>query len=102
MPNHQLIHEATFTSSNGYNKFINWVSSEFDLHLQDNSNGLDVFFPNGKLNIQKATNQDNTLVAKINFESNLQKQGTDIVNKIMTLYNKLANTSKININSPLI
>jgi hypothetical protein len=101
MPNHQLIREATFTSSNGYNKFINWVSGEFDLYLQDKSNGLDVFFPNGKLNIKKAIDQDNTLVAKINFESKLQNQGTDIINKIMALYNQLVNTSKINLN-PLI
>ena len=102
MSNHHLIREASFTSSKCYNKFINWVSGEFDLYLQDESNGLDVFFPNGKLNIQKAKNNDNSIVAEINFESKIREQGADIINQIMTIYNQLTNSFHINSKAPII
>jgi hypothetical protein len=93
MQQYQLIREASFNSSSSYNKFINWVSGEFDLQLQDELNGLQIFFPNGKLNINKTTCTDNNIVAEINFESNIQHQGNEIINQIMAIYNQLINSN---------
>ncbi len=34
-PYHQWIQRASITNEHLYNKFLNWISGEFDLYLQD-------------------------------------------------------------------
>ena len=55
-PYHQLNKKTLFDSNKRYYTFINWVSGEFDLYLQDESNGLHVYFPEGKFHITEWLN----------------------------------------------
>ena len=89
-PNHQLIRQTTFTSFKRYHKFINWVSGEFDLYLQDESNGLHVFFPEGKFHIKNGNEKDNAVVAEIHIESKVLQKGIDMIEEIMSVYYLLA------------
>ena len=64
-PYHQLIKKESFTNIFLYNKFLNWVSGEFDLLLQDESNNLKIFFPNAQLHIKKTTQSSNPIIIEI-------------------------------------
>ena len=41
---HQYQKEVLFISTKKYYQFLNWISGEFDLFLQDETNGLKVYF----------------------------------------------------------
>ncbi len=92
-PYHQLIRKTTFSSSKRYHKFINWVSGEFDLYLQDESNGLHVFFPEGKFHIKSDTENDTPVIAEIHLKSKVLQKGIDMIDEIMSVYNLLAKNS---------
>lgn len=88
-PYHKLNKIASFNSKNNYNTFINWVSGEFDLYLQDNSKGLDVFFPEGKFHIENEYVNGN-IIANITLESKILEKGFIIFNKIMSVYSLIS------------
>lgn len=92
-PFHQLKKKAFFDSNNKYQTFLNWVSAEFDLFLQDETNGLKIFFPEGKFHINNNNNYGK-VVAEINLESRTIDGGQVVFDKIIYVYNLL---SKANI-----
>ncbi|WP_430410432.1 hypothetical protein [Kordia sp.] len=89
-PYHELIRKTTFSSSKRYDKFLNWVSGEFDLYLQDESNGLHVFFPEGTFHIKNGDEKGNTVTAEIHLKSKVLQKGIDMIDEIMSVYNLLA------------
>ncbi len=46
--NNQIKEKLLFDSEAIYNKFLNWISGEFDLYPQDESEGLKIFCLKGK------------------------------------------------------
>ena len=88
-PYHQLNKKTSFNSTNKYHQFINWISGEFDLYLQDESNGLHVYFPEGKFHIINDFDNGN-VIAEINIESKILENGQLIFNKIMAVYTLLS------------
>lgn len=92
-PYHELIRKTTFSSSKRYEKFLNWVSGEFDLYLQDESNGLHVFFPEGKFHIKTDTQSEKPVIAEIHLKSKVLQKGIDMIEEIMSVYNLLAKNS---------
>jgi hypothetical protein len=80
--------EASFTSSKNYNQFLNWVSGEFDLLLQDDTDGLTIYFPAGNFIINDSQEEEN-IVAHISLNTKVEKKGEDILEKIMSLYDLL-------------
>lgn len=54
-----------------YYKFINWVSGEFDLYLQEEHNNLEVYFPNASFCIENCQNKYHhfNLIIKIKSKS---------------------------------
>tara|TARA_B110000285_G_C14810751_1_gene461850 strand:- start:360 stop:653 length:294 start_codon:yes stop_codon:yes gene_type:complete len=87
---HQYQKEVLFISTKKYYQFLNWISGEFDLFLQDETNGLKVYFPEGNFLIKVSTENESVL-AHINLSTNAEKKGEDILNKIMLLYKLLLN-----------
>ena len=86
---YELNKKARFTSSTKYDTFINWVSGEFDLYLQDEkSNGLSIFFPEGNFHIKNEI-ENGTIIADINLESKLLEKGHFVFEKIMSVYTLL-------------
>lgn len=92
-PYHQLNKKTFFKTSKRYYTFINWISGEFDLYLQDDSNGLQVFFPEGKFHITNKIN-NGKIIAEINLESRVLTNGQQVFNQIMSVYNHLSKTKK--------
>ncbi len=60
------------------------------MFLQDETNGLKVYFPEGNFLIKVSTENESVL-AHINFSTNAEKKGEDILNKIMSVYTLLLN-----------
>lgn len=44
---YRLVLKETILDLEFYHQFVNWVRSEFDLFLQDNSSGLKIYVPIG-------------------------------------------------------
>lgn len=91
-PFHKLNKKTLFNSKVKYNTFLNWISGEFDLFLQDESNGLKIFFPEGKFHIKNNIDQGK-IIAEINLESRTLDSGQLIFDKIMYVYNLLSKTN---------
>jgi hypothetical protein len=85
----QWVKRKSLANNDLYNKFLNWISGEFDLYLQDEQNGLDVFFPGGKFNINKAVEAKKGIVVEINVESKNRSLADSITNKIMSIHKHL-------------
>lgn len=45
--NHRLTFFEEFESFADFEQLLNWTSGEFELHLQENKDGLKVYYPNG-------------------------------------------------------
>ena len=85
-PYYELNKKTSFTSKSKYQTFVNWVSGEFDLYLQDEeSNGISVFFPDGNFHIKNEI-ENGAITATINLESKLLEKGHLIFSKIMSVY----------------
>jgi hypothetical protein len=77
--------EATFSCLKNYTQFLNWVSGEFNLLLQEETNGLHVYFPEGSFSIKNSKEKENIIV-HINLKTKVEKKGEDILKRIMSLY----------------
>tara|TARA_B110000091_G_C13536582_1_gene358608 strand:+ start:331 stop:615 length:285 start_codon:yes stop_codon:yes gene_type:complete len=80
--------EATLPCLKNYTQFLNWVSGEFDLFLQEETIGLYVYFPEGYFSIKNSKEKEKIIV-HINLKTKVEKEGEDILKRIMSLYNLL-------------
>ncbi|WP_296383458.1 hypothetical protein [Winogradskyella sp.] len=90
-PYHQWIQRESFASNLLYDKFLNWLSGEFDLYLQDEQNGLDVFFLNGRFSVKKVAVYKENIEIEINVISKDMSIGNSIANQIMSVHNHFEN-----------
>jgi len=88
-------HEISFSSSipeKYFDTFINWLSGEFDLYLQEQiSNRLTIFFPNGSIFIY--LKKENTII--ITVKNKNSNQCIDMMQKIIDFYNFYTSTKNI-------
>ncbi len=68
--------------------FLSWVSGAFDLYLQDEFNGLHVFFTEGNFHIKNEV-ENVKVIVEINLESKVLENGQMIFDKIISIYNLL-------------
>ena len=88
-PYHQGIQRESIMNEHLYNKFLNWVSGEFDLYLQDELNGLEVFFPNGKFTIKSIAESNTAIMIEINIKSKDLKAINSIGNRILSIHRQI-------------
>ena len=68
--------------------FLSWVSGAFDLYLQDEFNGLHVFFTGGNFHIKNEV-ENVKVIVEINLESKVLENRQMIFDKIISIYNLL-------------
>ena len=68
--------------------FLSWVSGAFDLYLQDEFNGLHVFFTEGNFHIKNEV-ENVEVIVEINLESKALENGQMIFDKIISINNLL-------------
>ncbi|MEP0262842.1 hypothetical protein [Dokdonia sp.] len=66
---YEVIRKESFANNDVYDTFLNWISGEFDLYLQDEENDLQVFFPFGKFCIRRINNCKENIKVEINVKS---------------------------------
>jgi hypothetical protein len=84
---HEIISNEFFNNIETYNKFLNWISGEYDLYLQDGKEDLKIYFPNGILKIEKQNT--NTITAEISFHTSNLNTGNSIINNVHSIYTRL-------------
>lgn len=81
----EWLHNDSFENIYTFNKFINWLSGEFNLYQQDEFNGLTVFFTNGWLLIKQLETNKNKIEFRIEVKSKCLKSGTKIFNLVKSI-----------------
>lgn len=79
---------------NIYNCFINWVSAEFDLFLQDQTENLRVYFPTGEFLIKKKEQLKDHLEIEITVESKTQETSTKMMCQISKVFKHVVDFHK--------
>lgn len=88
-PYHHLVKTDHFTNTFNYHKFLNWVSGEFVLFLQDESKHLKIFFPNSILQIKKINQSNEEVHIEVCIKTKVLRCGIELMNKITKIYDKL-------------
>ncbi|WP_445731652.1 hypothetical protein [Mariniflexile sp.] len=88
-PYHKLIQRESITTICMYNKFVNWAVAEFDLYLQEESFDLNIYVPNGWLNIEKYVNSKKELSVEITAECKSKKLCEQLLSETLSIYNHL-------------
>lgn len=79
-------HKESLSNKAAYEQFINWVSGDFELFLQDYDDGLTIYFPGGRLKINETSVPSaHELNFEINITSKFQKELDDINKRILLL-----------------
>jgi len=91
---HEWLHKDSFKNSKTYKKFLNWVSCEFILNLQDDTDGLIIFFPNGSFIIKEIISKRNAVNFKIEVKSKCSKNGISTFEKIIRVLNHVKTFQK--------
>ncbi len=86
---HEVIRKESFANNDLYDTFLNWISGEFDLYLQDEENDLQVFFPFGKFYIRRINNSKENIKVEINVKSRSLSLCNYIIDKIVTVQNHI-------------
>lgn len=69
-----------------YERFVNWVSGEFDLLLQSERDDLIVYFPNGSFRISNSINEQAEVI-KVEVKGKSRKSCRLIMQKLESIYN---------------
>jgi hypothetical protein len=82
---HNWLFEDSFEKLDTYEKFLNWMSAEFILYLQDDIDDLTIYFPNGWFSVKNLITNYNDVQFKIEVKSKCLKRGTKIFNEIISV-----------------
>ena len=91
---YELTHIESIPNKALYEKFLNWVSGEFELFLQDRINGLQIFFPGGYFYITEIGTNHNIIGFKIIIKSKYKQKGVQINNQVYAILNHTLNLKK--------
>ncbi len=72
-----------------FKKLIDWLSGEFSLYLQDDLDGLTVFFPNGWFSIKKSFTSTNLKQFCIEIKSKSIRDGNHVYDCIEGVLNQI-------------
>lgn len=92
-PFHKFVLKESFNDINSYRKFINWIIGEFDLNLKEESDNLQVFFPNEQLTISKYFLTNEMISAEIKVKSRTIHNGFSLMEKVECIYRNLKKTN---------
>ncbi|GAA4942584.1 hypothetical protein GCM10023314_14670 [Algibacter agarivorans] len=79
---YELTHTESIPSKALYEKFLNWVSGEFELYLQERLNGLQIFYPGGFFYITETERSRDVIYFKIIVKNKYKQKGVQINNQI--------------------
>lgn len=94
-PSHRWYFEKSFSNSERYERFINWLSAEFYFSQQEQGPLFIIYFPNGKVMVRKTDGFNTSCISQITIDSKCHSIGAKIKMKLtrfldfMDHYNRL-------------
>lgn len=85
---YKLIQKKSIETVEMYSKFINWVSGEFDVYLQDESSGIIIYYPNGYFSIN-CNLQLKDKIIEFTVISKSKKSCQNMFIQIISIYNHI-------------
>lgn len=79
---YELTHTESIPNKALYEKFLNWVSGEFELYLQDKLHGLKIFYPGGYFYITETERSNNAVNFKITVRNKYRQKGIQVNNQV--------------------
>jgi hypothetical protein len=81
-----LVEIREIDNPNIYHLFVNWVSAEFDLFLQNEAQNLEVFFPNGFFIIENFRSEDGQINICIKIFGKSKNSCSVMQNKLKKIF----------------
>ena len=76
-----------------FSRFVNWITGEFDLFLQDeDSKGLKVYFPDGCFSIGRFENADIEFGVEMKVEGKSKVVCQGMMNQLMQIYKHMCDS----------
>tara|TARA_R110002072_G_scaffold135530_3_gene277004 strand:- start:3867 stop:4247 length:381 start_codon:yes stop_codon:yes gene_type:complete len=98
-PYYELTHTESIPSKALYEKFLNWVSAEFELYIQDKPHGLKIFYPGGYFYITETERTNNVVNFNIIVRNKYQQKGVQINNQIYAILGHVLKLKRLSITS---
>lgn len=92
---HHSVFQMSFSCSEKYDQFVNWLCDEFYFFQQDHDPALTIYFPNGKLWEKRVVGNDSTLLSKLTIESKCKIFGSKIEKKLSAFLNHIERYHKL-------
>ncbi|GAA4954440.1 hypothetical protein GCM10023314_30110 [Algibacter agarivorans] len=97
-PDYFNLKKEEIIKTNGvYERFVNWVTGEFDLNLKHESEILKVYFPNGWFSIVSHKNENEQEVIKINVKGKSKIACVKIMSQLEHIYNHVVYFQQVKI-----
>lgn len=93
--NHRWYFEKSFSCSEKYDQFINWLRVEFYFFQQDQGSDFTIYFPNGHVLVKRKEETDASLVSKITVESKCRKVGSKIKKNLSEFLDHIENYNRL-------
>ena len=93
--NHNWHFEKTFSGSEKYDQFINWLRVEFYFFQQEQGVFLTIYFPNGQVRVKRNKESGTSLTSKITVESKCRKVGLKMKKTLSNFLDHIENYNKL-------
>ena len=87
--------EEIIKTNGVYERFVNWVTGEFDLNLKQESETLKVYFPNGWFSIVSHKNEKEQKVIQINVNGKSKIACEKIMIQLEHIYNHVVSFQQV-------
>lgn len=93
--NFYLKKEIVIKTNGIHERFVNWVTGEFDLNLKIESETLKVFFPNGWFCIRNFKDEKNKDLIEIIVEGKSKTACQKIMNQLESVHNHVVRFNEV-------
>lgn len=93
---HNWYFEKSFSCSEKYDQFMNWLCVEFSFFQQDQGSFLTIYFPNGQVQVKREDDTGASFVSKISVDSKCRKVGLKIKKRLSEFLNHIEKYNKLN------
>ena len=85
----EITSTESISNKSEFKRFLNWISAEYELNLQDNQNGLKIYFPWGFLKISEKDYENKVFNFRISIQSKYELKANQTKNQVLSILKHL-------------